>query len=300
MAMVLVVDDSPVDRTLVAGLLKKCPNVSVVTATNGSEALELMAANRPSLVVTDLMMPGMDGLQLVAEVVSRFPLVPIVLMTGQGSEQIAVRALQAGAASYVPKLQLADLLVETVENLLAMAIEEQSNMRLMECMSSCSFVLDNDSSMIGPVVNFLHRFIHSANLSDETGGIRVCVAIEEALNNALFHGNLEISSDAREGDRRLYRGLIEDRRKSAPYNERKIYVTVTVNEGSGHITVRDEGPGFDTSILPDPTDPTNIERPRGRGLLLMRTFMDEVRFNDTGNEVIMIKRKAGAAAKNYL
>ena len=54
--------------------------------------------------------------------------------------------------------------------------------------------------------------------------------------------------------------------------------------------VRDDGRGFDPSKLPDPTDPANLQKCCGRGLFLIRTFMDEVRFNDTGNEITMIKR----------
>ena len=54
--------------------------------------------------------------------------------------------------------------------------------------------------------------------------------------------------------------------------------------------IRDEGPGFDPDGLPDPTDPENLTKASGRGVLLIRTFMDEVRFNDTGNEITMIKR----------
>jgi anti-sigma regulatory factor (Ser/Thr protein kinase) len=56
--------------------------------------------------------------------------------------------------------------------------------------------------------------------------------------------------------------------------------------------IRDEGPGFDPTKLPDPTDPVNLERPCGRGLLLMRTFMDAVKYNKTGNQVTMSKRVA--------
>ena len=55
--------------------------------------------------------------------------------------------------------------------------------------------------------------------------------------------------------------------------------------------VRDEGNGFDPTILPDPTDPANLEKSSGRGILLMRTFMDEVVFNEVGNEVQMLKRR---------
>ena len=56
-------------------------------------------------------------------------------------------------------------------------------------------------------------------------------------------------------------------------------------------TIRDEGPGFDVNNLPDPTDPANLEKPSGRGMLLIRMFMDAVRYNDMGNEITLEKRK---------
>ena len=54
--------------------------------------------------------------------------------------------------------------------------------------------------------------------------------------------------------------------------------------------IRDEGPGFDPARLPDPTDPARLERTTGRGLLLIRAFMDEVAFNGTGNQITLLKR----------
>ena len=60
--------------------------------------------------------------------------------------------------------------------------------------------------------------------------------------------------------------------------------------------VRDEGPGFNPAELPDPTDPANAERPSGRGLLLIRTFLDSVSHNPAGNEITMVKRFHTAAA----
>ena len=54
--------------------------------------------------------------------------------------------------------------------------------------------------------------------------------------------------------------------------------------------IRDEGPGFDTTTLPDPTDPANLEKRSGRGLLLIKAFMSEVRHNARGNEVTLIRR----------
>ncbi|MBC8354651.1 MAG: ATP-binding protein [Planctomycetes bacterium] len=291
MATVLIVDDSPVDRRVVGGLLGKSPTLEVDYASDGEEALVRMAELRPNLVVTDLIMPNMDGLELVAAVVKDYPLVPVILMTGKGSEKIAVDALKAGASSYVPKSVLQDLLLDTVENLLAMAYEEQTQVRMMDCMTGCRFSIDNDVTMISALINYLRRFIRQANLCDETSGIRTCVALEEALNNALYHGNLELDSQLREGDRAAYRSLVEERRHAEPYKSRKIHVAVRVEPDHGAFIISDEGPGFDPRELPDPTDPTNLEKPSGRGLLLMRTFMDEVAYNEEGNQVTLVKRR---------
>jgi serine/threonine-protein kinase RsbW len=55
--------------------------------------------------------------------------------------------------------------------------------------------------------------------------------------------------------------------------------------------VTDEGPGFRLDDVPDPTADENLQRPCGRGLMLIRAYMDEVSFNETGNEITMVKRK---------
>src|SRR5688572_14838409 len=118
MPSVLVVDDSAVDRKLVKGLLAKAGDLRIELATSGEEALELLAKSRPEIIVTDLVMPGISGLELVSQVVERYPEVPVLLMTGKGSEDVAVQALQAGAASYVPKAALHQHLLTTVQDVL--------------------------------------------------------------------------------------------------------------------------------------------------------------------------------------
>ena len=117
------------------------------------------------------------------------------------------------------------------------------------------------------------------------------VALEEALLNAFYHGNLEISSELREQDHRAYNDLAEQRCREAPFKDRRLYVSMKVTSTQAVYTVRDEGPGFDPSTLPDPTAAANLDRPCGRGLLLMRTFMDNVIYNDKGNEVTLFKER---------
>ena len=67
----------------------------------------------------------------------------------------------------------------------------------------------------------------------------------------------------------------------------------TLTRDEATFLVRDEGLGFDPSTLPDPTDPANLGKVSGRGLLLIQTFMDHVEHNATGNQITMVKRRGG-------
>jgi CheY-like chemotaxis protein/anti-sigma regulatory factor (Ser/Thr protein kinase) len=293
MPSVLVVDDSVTDRHLAAGLLRKAPDFAVFEAVDGRDALAKLELHLPDLVVTDMMMPEMNGLELVEEVKEQYPLIPIILMTSQGSEEIAVEALQKGAASYVPKRLLASELIEIVDRVLTAADEVRGRARLMNRMSryEYSFTLENQLDLVCAVSSFLREEAIRLRLVSKPECLRLGVAVEEALLNAYYHGNLEISSELRERDHRLYHETAERRSREAPWSDRRIYVAVKITPTQAIYTVRDEGRGFDPSSLPDPTDPANLDRPCGRGLLLMRTFMDNVIYNDRGNEVTLFKER---------
>jgi serine/threonine-protein kinase RsbW len=90
------------------------------------------------------------------------------------------------------------------------------------------------------------------------------LALEEAVVNAIKHGNQM------------------DRSK-------KIRIAYRVDPDRCDILIADEGPGFDPADVPDPRDPENVERPCGRGLMLMRHYMTEVRYGARGNAVHMCK-----------
>jgi len=297
MPTVLVVDDSALDRRHIGELLDECPDLHVEYATDGGEALARIERAEPDLVVTDLIMPGVNGLELVTASRDRHPLVPVILMTSKGSEEVAVEALQLGAASYVPKHMLARQLPDTIYQVLAVSGRQRSYTRLMGCMtkSHCEFVLENDCSLIPPLVRYLQDSVGHFGFCADADRTRIGIALEEALANALCHGNLEIGSELRGTDEQAHDSLIQQRRGQAPYCDRRIHVQATLDITGATFHVRDEGPGFDPSQLPDPTDPENLEKCSGRGILLMRTFMDQVLFNDQGNAVTMLKRCKHAA-----
>jgi serine/threonine-protein kinase RsbW len=95
-------------------------------------------------------------------------------------------------------------------------------------------------------------------------GVRL--ALEEAIVNAIKHGN----------------GMDP---------EKTVRIGCRINLQSVFIEIEDEGEGFEPDLVPDPTDPENLEKPCGRGLMLMRSFMSRIEFNDVGNRVTLEKHR---------
>ena len=96
-------------------------------------------------------------------------------------------------------------------------------------------------------------------------GVRL--ALEEALVNAIKHGN----------------GMDPSK---------QVRVDCTFDEDRVTIVIEDEGPGFDVGSVPDPTSEENLDKPGGRGIMLMRSFMSRVEYNDSGNRLLLEKIRA--------
>lgn len=294
MVRILIVDDSPVDRKLAEGLLRNHTDWTIETAENGHAGLLAIRGNPPDAVLTDLQMPEMNGLELVTAAHREFPLVPVVLMTAKGSEEIAVQALHAGAASYVPKRRLATDLLDTVRRVLSGSTEQRSQSQLMNHFTRRdeSFSLENDLAMLLSLAAYLQDTLCTLWTCDRSEIPQVGTALEEALLNALLHGNLELGPQLKQDDYQAYSELAAERARTPPYGHRLIHVTARFTPDAAEFAIRDEGAGFDPSKLPGPDDPVDFDNPTGRGIMLMRTFMDEVRFNDRGNEVTLVKRRS--------
>lgn len=102
---VLIVDDSPTMRMLIAFALGKYGDLDVRQAGNGVEALAMMATKAPDLLVVDINMPEMNGLELIGNVRQDASLadLPIVVVTTEGSDDDVRRGMQAGANEYLVK-----------------------------------------------------------------------------------------------------------------------------------------------------------------------------------------------------
>ncbi|RQW88218.1 MAG: hybrid sensor histidine kinase/response regulator [Geobacter sp.] len=126
----LIVDDEKVNLVLTAQLFRN-RGFKVLTASNASDALELVEKEQPEIVLLDYFMPGKDGFSTLTEIKLKFPDIYVIILTGKGSEEIAVTLMKAGASDYVLKPFLNQDLLERVEKVIRVREVEIRNKELV-------------------------------------------------------------------------------------------------------------------------------------------------------------------------
>ncbi len=124
--------------------------------------------------------------------------------------------------------------------------------------------IESDPNNLITVEEFINYFSKDLGLDDDKLSA-LLLAITEATTNAIIHAN---RSD----------------------KNKMVQITAKVEDGKLYVIVKDEGPGFQPEEVPDPTDPENLLKDSGRGLYLMRVYMDDLRYNITpnGTETILV------------
>ena len=115
-------------------------------------------------------------------------------------------------------------------------------------------------------ISFVENFVDSLstvyNISEELYG-NILISTIEAVNNAIIHGNKQDPSKI-------------------------VFVSSKIDNDELTISVKDEGLGFDYSVLPDPTLPENIEKISGRGVFLIKNFSDRIEFSEGGSKIEIV------------
>ena len=285
MRNLLIVDDSDLDRMMIEKLLKGRGFVCVA-AEDGVQALERMREWTVDLVLTDLNMPRMDGLELVKEMRNQYPRIPVILTTGVGSEETAAEALSLGASSYIPKNKLADVLFHSVQRVLDILDESIAPQRLHESLkgSRFDFEFSNDPERLRTLVEFIEKTLRVISPLDRNDRLRISMAVDQGLHNAMYRGNLEIGGEYKLpfvsgfGDPQAAE-LVDQRMHTKPYADRRIQVVCEFKNDRFGIRIRDGGPGFDTKLI------GGWENLEARGIILMKAFMHRVEYNEQGNDV---------------
>lgn len=161
--------------------------------------------------------------------------------------------------------------------------------RATQMSRSRQFVLHRESRMEIPsdtsLITSISVYLAFATASDIFKRRSIELALEEALSNAIIHGNLEVPSDLKERDFDSFNDLIAARSVQEPYASRKVDILYSHNKKAAVVIIKDEGMGFDwrRRIAQD----CDTDACHGRGLLLMQALSSEMSFNEKGDEVTL-------------
>ena len=300
MPSVLVVDDTPVDRVLVTGLLKRRSTLAVSSVADAESALQAIESARPDLVVTDLLLPKLTGLDLVLILRERCPGLPVVLITAHGSEDLAVRAIAEGAASYVPKSQLAERLLATVEQVLEAAHSDRGYSDFQSCLQDARlrFVVGRNVGVIRHLTEFVCGMAESVGLCDAHDGLRLRVALRSLMFLGHYAGNREVplaELDELESheDRSLAEADMRNSEDSRPV--RCLEATFELSSRVGVFEIRHEGPALPVEVFSRHSNQQHLVPGEYRGLVMLRAFADELEASPDGRIVRMVRRNRSLA-----
>ena len=206
---ILIVDDEPSIRDSLGGLLSD-EGFEVLTAANGYEALKAMDKDSPDLVLLDIWMPGIDGIETLKEIKKSNPYIQVIIITGHGTVDTAVKATKLGAFDLIEKPLSIDKVILSINNALNFRRLEEENRYLRkktlekhsitgnsplvaQLRSQINAVAPTDSSVLiggenGTGKELVARTIHQLSARNEYPLIDVnCAAIpEELIESELF------------------------------------------------------------------------------------------------------------------
>ena len=131
---VMIVDDE-VDflETLMKRLQKR--NVTVIGARSGEESLDLLDKHPVDVVILDVKMPGMDGIETLGEIKKRYPLIEVIMLTGHANTEIAIKGMELGSFDYLMKpMSIDDLLYKVQDAYQRGSIQREKIKRIQEAM----------------------------------------------------------------------------------------------------------------------------------------------------------------------
>lgn len=294
MSHVLIVDDSLTDRVRAGKLLEKSSDFTISYAVDGDDAISQIESQPPDVVVTDLQMPGRNGLELVESVRRDFPSLPVILMTAQGSEEIATEALRIGAASYVPKAMLPDHLHDTVERVLDASMRDRMHTRLMHSLESSDsvFVIQNDLQLADQLAAHIQEMLRCLPLEDESERLRVGLAVKHAVAFLQYVGNFEIDLSVGQETTSEFAAIVDERSENAPFCDRKIRVRACISPDQAEFELQHEGPGIVSANLPIATELQLSCNPAAHSLLMVTSIVDDWHFDANGQLLTLLKRSS--------
>jgi len=301
---ILIVDDEQIIRNVLKRKLEQTTSFTVFTADDGVPALELFKSQHIDLVISDLLMAEMNGIELLRNLKQLNPHVPVIIITGYGTLDDAIEAIHLGAEDFIKKpFDISDV-IETIEKTFRKMAEEADQREIIKFITSEDIQIEipSDFEYLNTVINYIFSHLRARWLVSDEDLHDVKVCLYEGLSNAFEHGNLGISGAEKilmlEQSQQTWKDFLMQRMQEKPYCDRRIRVGLRINEVQMEVCITDEGGGFDYATRTAEADPEELFRSSGRGLLLIQSLMDEMSFNTCGSEIRMLKRRINHSPGN--
>ena len=268
---ILVVDDDPAFRAMLRAVLAEREGYRVQEAADGLEALEALEDGLPGLLLADLRMPRMGGLELLRSVRRSHPALPVIVMSGEGLDDEVVECIQEGAIDFLRKPFPVPRLAAAVRDALHRRQAAPGLEWRYEKSGWLELTADSAFETIARFRTCVERLTETSVAPEMAEELRF--AIEELGRNAVEWGN------------RGEKG-------------KRVHLSYCVFAEKIMFKIEDEGTGFNPDSVPDPsTKPQESlhqrqeegKRVGGFGIHLVRKLMDEVLYNERGNVVVMTK-----------
>lgn len=277
MTTVLIADDDSTGRGMYRRVLE-FEGCNVLDVESGEQALKILEQHKVDLLLTDVMMSGMDGLELLERARDLYPEIRAIVMTGFKTDEAVIRAFRNKACDFLSKPFHVDELVEAVQS----AMSRDPNCQIEVISEKPDWIelrVPCDLSAVEPIQKFLSEL--QGNLPKETRDA-IGSVFRELLNNAIEHGGkLDITKKVEVKYIRLKRAIM--------------------------YSIKDPGEGFDLNQIkhaavanPDDEPFRHMQvrmekglRPGGFGIMLASQTIDELIYNQKHNELIFVKYIGG-------
>lgn len=287
---ILIVEDDHASRLFLESLLES-NNYDFRSAENGIEGLNIFDEYNPDIVLSDIKMPIMDGLELLEAIRDKNSDAIVVIITAFGSENYAIQALHLGANNYLKKPVSGQELLRLLKKYKAIISGKYSPESLPGQIlnRTYSIVFKSQFSKIPKIVDKV--MIESAIEIEDSEKVNIELGLVELITNAVEHGNLGISYIEKQTalDKGTLSELFDERIHNEKYKNRKVKIDFFTDEEKYQWTITDDGEGFNWKSIPDPTDQEHILELNGRGIFISKFLFDKIEYSGNGNIVTATK-----------
>lgn len=263
MSEILVIDD----EVEICELLKISLEMAghrVKTCLSARDAKECLERTEYDFVIIDMIMPEVSGLEMIRYINDRYPRTLTILTTGLQTHEVIKEALKQGAYNFVNKPFSLDEITKIINvGARARAVHTDTKSIQPYLVQQLHFVLPSRKELMEEIACMVADLAGRMGFSDKLVAMNIPLTVDELFLNAVIHGNKE------------------DENKT-------VLIKVVLDADKIAITIKDQGEGFDWRRVLARNTPADLESEGGRGVFLVKHYVDKIEYNENGNEVSVI------------